>query len=86
MAIASLVLGICSIVFAVISWGCLWWLSTILGVVGLVLGIIDLKNKKQIGEAPGLAKPGVICSIVGICLSILLLVFIIGLASVASTL
>lgn len=86
MGVASLVLGICSIVFAVISWGCLWWLSIILGVVGLILGIIEMKKKREAGEVLGLAKPGFICSIVGICLSIIFLVFIIGLASLGATL
>jgi len=84
MGVASLVLGICSIVFAVISWGCLWWLSLILGVVGVVLGIIDMKKKKEAGQAPGMAKGGFICSVIGICMAIIFLIFIIGLASLGA--
>ncbi len=78
MGVASLVMGICSIVFAVISWGCLWWLSLILGVVGVVLGIIDMKKKKESGEG------GFICSIIGICMAIIFLIFIVGLASLGA--
>jgi uncharacterized membrane protein HdeD (DUF308 family) len=84
MGVASLVMGICSIVFAVISWGCLWWLSLILGVVGVVLGIIDMKKKKESGEALGMAKGGFICSIIGICMAIIFLIFIVGLASLGA--
>ena len=84
MGVASLVLGICSIVFAVISWGCLWWLSLILAVVGVVLGIIDMKKKKEAGVALGMAKGGFICSIIGICMAIIFLIFIIGLASLGA--
>jgi len=83
MGIASLVLGIVSITFAIISWGCLWWLSLILGIVGLVLGILEMKKKKIAGEAYGMAKAGFICSIVGIVLSIVLVIFVIGLASLS---
>ncbi|WP_346888759.1 hypothetical protein [Clostridium sp. UBA1056] len=81
MSVASLVLGICSIVFTVISWGCLWWLSLVLGVVGIVLGFIDMKKKKEAGVALGMAKGGFICSIIGICMAIIFLIFIIGVAS-----
>lgn len=81
MGVASLVLGICSIVFAVISWGCLWWLSLVLGVVGLILGLIDIRKKKEECIDPGMAKGGFICSIVGICLAIIFLIFIVGVAS-----
>jgi hypothetical protein len=84
MGVASLVLGICSIVFAVISWGCLWWLSLILAVVGVVLGIIDMKKKKESGEAYGMAKGGLICSIIGICMALIFLIFIVGLASLGA--
>ncbi len=84
MGVASLVVGICSIVFAVISWGCLWWLSLILGVVGVVLGIIDMKKKKESGEAFAMAKGGFICSIIGICMVLIFLIFIVGLASLGA--
>ncbi len=56
-AIASMVVGICSIVFA---W--LPYLSLILGLVGLVLGIVSLA-KKMGGK--GMAIAGVVCSSIG---------------------
>ena len=62
MGIASLVLGIISIVTGA-TCGAYSWSGIVLGVVGLILGILG-KNKGLKG-----AKAGFICSIVGICLS-----------------
>jgi len=75
MGIASLVLGICSIVFTVVSAGCLAWISIILGIVGTILGAIDLKKKKETGLPNGMAKAGLICSVIGLCIAIIALVF-----------
>lgn len=63
MAVASLVLGIISIVFAVIGLGLP--IGFICGVVGIVMGILGKKD---------MAKAGFICSIVGTALSILTLI------------
>ncbi|MDO4274200.1 MAG: DUF4190 domain-containing protein [Eubacteriales bacterium] len=64
MAVAALVLGIVSIVFAVMGLGLP--LGFICGVVGIVMGIM---GKKDIRNA-GMAKAGFICSIVGTVLSV----------------
>lgn len=56
MAIASLVLGIVSLVFF-----CAWYLSIPCAIVGLILGIIANKKFKT-----GMATAGIILSIIGI--------------------
>ncbi len=67
MAVASLILGIVSIVFSFIP--AFNVIGLILGIVGLVLAIVA-KNK-----APsGMATAGLICSIVGIALTLIMLV------------
>lgn len=74
MGVASLVLGICSIVFTVISFGCAAWVSIVLGIVGAVLGAVDLKKKKNTGLPNGMSKAGLICSIIGLAIGLLVLV------------
>lgn len=66
MAIAALVLGICSIVFDFF----IWWLGLILGVVGVILGAAA---KKQTPEN-GMATAGLVCSIIGVALGLVTLV------------
>lgn len=68
MAVASLVLGIVSIVFSVIGLGLP--VGFICGVVGIVMGIL---GKKDIEKA-SMAKAGFVCSIVGTVLSVLTLI------------
>lgn len=66
MAVASLVLGICSIVFDFI-----WWpLGLILGIVGVILGAMAKKQTPENGMATG----GLVCSIIGVVLGIVTLV------------
>lgn len=79
-AIASLVLGILSIVFAFVY----IYVGLIAGVVGIVLGV---KARKE--TPSGLATAGFVCSIVGTALSAVLLVCALcvvgaGLAALAS--
>ena len=64
MAIASLILGIASIVLC-----CLWYLSIICAVVGIVLGIMSLKSSGH-----GMALAGIICGSVGLVLCIVMLI------------
>lgn len=66
MAVASLVLGICSIVFDFI----LWWLGMILGIVGVILGAVARSKNPENGMATG----GLVCSIIGTILGIITLV------------
>ena len=65
MAIASLVLGIVSIVFSAIPG--LGLLSWILAIVGIILGALGRKNP----EKKGIATAGLVCSIIGLILGII---------------
>ena len=67
MAVASMVLGIVSIVFSFI--GGLNLLGLVVGIVGLVLGILAKKKAPS-----GMATAGIVCSIIGIVLTALVLV------------
>jgi hypothetical protein len=66
MAIASMILGIASVVTS-----CLWFLSIPAGIVGLVLGIICLKNKQ---DGKGMAIAGLILSGVGIVAALIVII------------
>ena len=67
--IASLVLGIISLISF-----CLFYLSLPLGIIGLILGILGHKKNPE-----GMAKAGIILSIIGIVFSLgLLILTIIG--------
>ena len=63
-AIASMVLGICAVVFGC----CLWaWLGIVLGIIAIVLGALVLKNKEA---GKGFAIAGLVCGIVGAVLGV----------------
>ena len=83
MAVASLVLGIISIVCGLFFMG-FQWLGALLGVVGIVLGALGKKNP----EKKGMATAGLVCSIIGLVLSLVFYVACVacvgGLAGVAS--
>lgn len=64
MAIASLVLGICALVFPFIGLG---WLSTLLGIVGVILGALGKKNT----EKQGMATAGMVMSIIAVALGLI---------------
>ncbi len=80
MGIASLVLGIIAILLAVITGAILGWLAIILGIVGIILGVIAKKNPED-----KFAKPGLICSIVGTVLSVVVYIACIACLSAAGT-
>ena len=83
MAITSLVLGIVSIV---LSCCCSGTITLICGIVGIVFWY-NAKDSK--GEREGMANAGMICSIVGIVLSIIILILVFAcgvLGSVADSL
>lgn len=65
MAVASLVLGIVSIVFSLIPG--LPWVGAIAGLVGIILGALGRKD----AEKKGMATAGLVCSIIGTVLSII---------------
>mgnify|MGYP004510625471 CR=1 FL=1 len=59
MAVAALVLGIVSVVFAFIPG--FYWIGLITGVIGIILGALA---KKQASN--GMATAGLVCSIIGV--------------------
>lgn len=68
MGVASLVLGIIAIVIGVFSAGSLGWLGAIMAVIGIILGALGRKNP----EKKGIATGGLVCSIIGLVLCLLL--------------
>lgn len=70
MGVASLVLGIIAIIIGLVSAGSLGWLGAILAIVGIVLGALGRKDPAKSGIATG----GLVCSIIGLILSISLYV------------
>ncbi|MDF2942677.1 MAG: hypothetical protein K0S01_1535 [Herbinix sp.] len=64
MAIAAMVCGIVSFVFSC----CLWYLALPLAIVGLVLSIIVIKNKK---DGKGMAIAGIVLSSITIIIAII---------------
>ena len=65
MAIAALVLGIISLVFACTP---IAFIAPIVGVVGIVLGAIARKNGKAANQPTGAATAGLVMSIIGVVL------------------
>lgn len=82
MAIASLVLGIISIIIGLISAGSLGWLGAIIGIIGIILGALGKKNVPE--EKKGIATAGLVCSIIGTALGLLLYVACVACLSAAS--
>lgn len=66
MGVASLVLGIISLVAAFIPG--LNWLGAIFALIGVVLGALGRKNP----EKKGIATGGLVCSIIGLVLGLIL--------------
>jgi hypothetical protein len=65
MGIAALVLGIASIPLAILG-----WIGAVPGVLGLIFGIKEHKKCAKAGYPTGKAMASIICSIIGITLSI----------------
>ncbi len=68
MGVASLVLGIIAVVIGLFSGGSLGWLGAILAIIGIILGALGKKNP----EKNGLATAGLVLSIIGLILCLLL--------------
>ena len=66
MSIAGMVLGIVGLL---LSFTCLWWLSPILGIVGVILSAIGMKNADQ--EARSMAIAGLTTSIIALVISVI---------------
>ena len=71
MGVASLVLGIVSLVIAFIIPGfTLKWIGAILALIGIVLGVSGRKNPENRGIATG----GMVCSIIGFVFCIIVVI------------
>ena len=66
MGVASLVLGIISVVLAAF-FSAFGWLVAVLGLIGVILGAVARKNGQR-----GAATAGLVLSIIGLVLGILL--------------
>ncbi len=66
MGVASLILGIISVVIALFISG-FGWIAALLGIVGIILGAMARKNGKD-----GVATAGLVLSIIGVVLGLLL--------------
>ncbi len=66
MGIASLVLGIISIICGLFT-SSAKWIGAILGLIGIILGAQDRKN----AEKRGIATAGMVCSIIGFILCVI---------------
>ena len=64
MSIAAMVLGICSLVIP--------YAGIAVAIVGLVLGVLGQKKAQEVGAPVGMAKAGIIMSIIAIAWAILL--------------
>ena len=79
MGIASLVLGIVSLVCGCFLPG-LQWIGSIAGLIGIILGALGRKNS----EKKGIATAGLVCSIIGFVLSTIFYVACVACASIGS--
>lgn len=66
MGVAALVLGIISVVIAVI-FPVFGWIGIIIGIVGIILGALAKKNGQS-----GMATAGLVLSIIGTALALIL--------------
>ncbi|SFD09787.1 hypothetical protein [Butyrivibrio sp. YAB3001] len=68
MGVASLVLGILALIIGVFTSGLFGWLGAILAIIGIILGALGRKDS----EKKGIATAGLVCSIIGLILCLLL--------------
>lgn len=92
MAIVSVVLGVISIIlslvgiFGMVFSGLIYggaltmWGAPIIGIIGVIIGIAA-KGKSENAENRKLAMAGLLCSVAGVILSVVMLVVIFGVFS-----
>lgn len=73
LAIASMVLGIVSIVLC-----CIWYLSIVAGIVAIILGVLHGKNNGK----NGMSTAGIVCGVIGIIIA--MAIFILGMIGLAA--
>lgn len=64
MAVASMVLGILALVFAIVGGG-VSWLGIVIGIIGIILAAVARKNGPS-----GMATAGLVMSIIGTSLAL----------------
>jgi predicted PurR-regulated permease PerM len=67
MAVAALILGIASLAFC---WS--GFIGSIIGVVGIILGAIAIKKLNETKKPNGMAKAGLVMSIIGVVLGLII--------------
>ncbi len=68
------ILSLCMGVYSLISLITFLGSGTLAGAVGIIFGMIAYKENKELGKPTGMPLAGLICSIVGIALSVILLI------------
>ncbi len=71
--IASLILGILSLVFF-----CLYYVSIPAGIAGIITGCIATSKAKSVGAKNGMGVAGIICSTIGLIISIAIVALAVG--------
>ena len=71
MGIASMVVGIVSLVFL-----CIWYIAIPCAIIGVILGGISASKAKQVGRKNGTATAGIVCSCIALGLAILFVVLV----------
>lgn len=74
MGVASLVLGIISLCVSVFSAGSLGLWGTACAILGIIFGVVGKKNP----ENEKMAKVGLVCSIIALCIGLLLFIICAG--------
>ena len=72
LCVASLVLGIASMPCL-----CCYGIGTLLGLVGMILGIVGIKQAKRANAPYGMGTAGVILSIIGLILGLTIIVIMV---------
>lgn len=71
MSIASMVLGIASLVFF-----CAWYIAIPCSIVGVILGALGMKKAKMVGMKSGMAVAGIVCSCIALAVTIIYTIII----------
>lgn len=82
MGVASLVLGIISILICWIP--CVGWFAFIPAIVGAILGLVDMIQKKKNGEKRGIAIAGFVLCVIAIIVPIIYIIAVGGLAAIGT--
>ena len=73
LGIAGMVLGIISLVCC-----CVWYISGICAVVGLILSIVSMVQGRKVGKTNGFALAGIICCSIGIVFAVIMLLSVLA--------